>query len=337
MMHHTALPILDVSHVGEARRIAVGLASALEFDESESGRVALVVTEAVTNVVKHARQGLVLLRSMREVPGKGGIEVLALDKGPGMADVSRCMVDGYSTAGSPGTGLGALQRVASFLEIYSSPGLGTALLAQVLPSGVRQRVERVVAGAVRVAAPRETECGDDWHLEQVGSRAVLLVVDGLGHGPQAAVAAAEAVRSFESSWRDGTEAVLERVHGALRATRGAAGSIADLDLDAREVRFAGMGNVTGFVAWPGGSRGMLGQNGTLGGHAQARRFRETPYPWMPGASLIMYTDGLTSHVNVNGYPGLLGHHPTLVAGVLYRDYNRGRDDATVVVVREAAG
>jgi hypothetical protein len=47
----------------------------------------------------------------------------------------------------------------------------------------------------------------------------------------------------------------------------------------------------------------------------------------------MYTDGLGSHWDINAYPGLKNRHPSLLAGILYRDFGRRRDDVTVVVAR----
>ncbi len=331
---HLAIHVDDSSGPGAARRVATLLAQRAGFEEADAGRVGLVVTEAASNIVKHARSGQVLLRPLSEASDLVGVEVLALDRGPGMADVARSMRDGYSTAGSPGNGLGAMGRTAALLEVYSAPGAGTALLMHVLQRRAVPSTSRwpVVIGAVRVAAPGEDECGDDWCFSVDDRRAVLMVVDGLGHGAGAARAAGEAVRIFDSQHHLAAEAILQAAHGALRSTRGAAVSVAEVDLVARQVHYAALGNVAAAMVWPAGSRNLVGQNGTAGG--EFRRIRPFTYPWMSGASLVMHTDGLDTHVNLGGYPGLLGRHPSLVAGVLYRDFRRGRDDATVVVARQ---
>src|SRR5271155_4019799 len=117
------LAVTEASQVGEARRAVTALASRLGFNETESGKVALVVTEVANNLVKHARDGVLLLRPL-EREQTSGIEILALDKGPGMTDVGRCLQDGFSTAGSPGTGLGAIVRLAAFADIHSIPQAG---------------------------------------------------------------------------------------------------------------------------------------------------------------------------------------------------------------------
>src|SRR5579883_2630940 len=89
------------------RRTAFMMAAQLGFDETASGRLGIVVTELSRNVLKHAGEGQVIVRSLREA-GPATIEVLALDKGPGIANVARSFEDGVSTTGTPGTGLGAV-------------------------------------------------------------------------------------------------------------------------------------------------------------------------------------------------------------------------------------
>ncbi len=110
-----ALAIDDASAIGEARRVAMAMAGRLGFDETERGKVAIVATEAASNLSKHAQGGEILIQSW-ESGDLCGVDLLAVDKAPGMVDVDRCLVDGYSTAGSPGTGLGAMSRLASLLE-----------------------------------------------------------------------------------------------------------------------------------------------------------------------------------------------------------------------------
>src|SRR4030095_311315 len=102
-----SLPIVDVSQSAEASWIATRLVVRAGFNETETGTVALVVTELATNLLKHAKRGEILVRLI-ERGAMTGIELLSLDHGPGIANLTQCFRDGYSTAGSPGTGLGAI-------------------------------------------------------------------------------------------------------------------------------------------------------------------------------------------------------------------------------------
>ena len=179
----------------------------------------------------------------------------------------------------------------------------------------------------------ETVCGDAWEVEDDGGRVCVAVADGLGHGPFAAEAAAAAVRVFHDNARLGPVPRLEAIHHALRGTRGAAVSIAEVDFDNQIIRYTGLGNVAGTVLADGVSRSMVSCNGTVGHNA--RHFQEFTYPFPEGAVLVMHSDGLASRWGLDPYPGLIARDPALIAGILYRDFQRGRDDATVVVARAA--
>lgn len=326
----------DPSAVGEARRLSQRLVSDLGFGATDAGRVALVVVELATNILKHAGHGAIVFR-MVESSGRSGVEVLALDSGPGMHNVNACLRDGYSTAGSPGTGLGAISRLADTFEIYSGPEVSTAVLARLFAGERKEDVtEHIHVGAVCVPVRGESHPGDGWAVEDRHSPAYVLVADGLGHGPSAAKAAEAALTVFQNKKNDERpESILARAHGALRATRGAAVSIASLDFDKRVVHYAGVGNVAARIVEPGSnnSRSLVSQNGTVG--VEMRKVQEFSYPWSESAVLIVHTDGIGTRWDLSRYPGLLARDPALVAGVLYRDYRRNSDDATVVVVRRA--
>ncbi|QRN96701.1 SpoIIE family protein phosphatase [Archangium violaceum] len=330
-MSSTAIAVTESSQAGHARRTASALAARLGFDEETQGKVAIVVSEAAKNLVAHAREGLILLRTLHSGPHVG-VEMLALDKGPGMADVDRCLRDGYSTAGTGGAGLGAMRRMASVFDIHSVPGVGTAVLAQ-LWAGKPPPASGMEVGVVCVPKVGEEVCGDSWAVDRKDGRFLFLVSDGLGHGPEAARASRAAVVSFLEQGPNELVELLRGMHQELHSTRGAAVAIAALD--GARLDFTGVGNISAAVVSPGGIQRMVSMNGTLG--HQSHRMQQFSYTWSPGASLVMCSDGLATQWRLDGYPGLLSRHPSLVAGVLYRDFARGRDDATVLVAREASG
>jgi anti-sigma regulatory factor (Ser/Thr protein kinase) len=332
MTDQVHLQVKEKSAVAEARREVTGLARTFGFSENDVGRVAIVVTEATTNLVKHTPQGQLLARAF----DRGGvtvIELLALDQGPGIANVGESLRDGYSTAGSPGTGLGAIKRLSDEFDIYSAPGKGVALIARLWPrkpaGGIRPAPLEI--GAVCLPKPGEVARGDAWAVEWRGGHCIILVVDGLGHGPDAAVAAMTAVNALRTHPQLSPAALIEFAHGALRSTRGAALAVADLDL-AEEVRYAGIGNIAGVVRAPDGARHMVSHAGIVG--HEVRKFQEFVYPWSQDSLLVMHSDGLATQWNLDQYPGLAGRHPSLIAGVLYRDFARGRDDVVVVVAKQ---
>ncbi len=151
-----------------------------------------------------------------------------------------------------------------------------------------------------------------------------LVVDGLGHGPDAAAVAATAVRIFRVNTRLGPADLLQTLHRALQSTRGAAAAVAEVDRAAGVISYAGVGNIAGVVLAGGARRSLMSHNGIVG--HEARKFQAFSYPFPAGATLVMNSDGLGSRWDLDAYPGLITKDPGLVAGILYRDFQRGRDD-----------
>jgi anti-sigma regulatory factor (Ser/Thr protein kinase) len=329
-----AIPVTEQSQVAEARRKAAALAQGAGFSEEDAGRVALVATELATNLVKHGSGGR-LLAGLYDEPGdqaRSGVQLVAIDKGVGIADLGAALRDGYSTAGSAGQGLGAIQRQAQAFHVFSRPGSGTAILALVAPGRPAGVAREQAWGAVCVPKAGEEVSGDDWHVtsDEEGSRTIM-VVDGLGHGPQAAKAASEAVRLFKKHAGKPPAAILDALHAGLRGTRGAALAVARFVPDRQMVVFCGIGNIAGTLAAGTTTKRMVSQNGTVG-HA-VRKIQEFEYPYEGEPLVVMHSDGLSGSWSLASYPGLLVSHPTLIAAVLYRDFARERDDATVLVVR----
>jgi hypothetical protein len=254
--------------------------------------------------------------------------MLAVDKGPGMRDLPECLRDGFSSSNTPGIGLGAIRRMSDVFDIYTGPGLGTTLLSRF---GTVPGHNTPEIGVVSVPLKGERSCGDGWAVRSDGRRINALVVDGLGHGSGAETAALAALDVFARSNAAGPAAVLEDIHTGMRHTRGAAGAVAQIDPDHGVVRFAGIGNIAGALLSHSPTRNLASLSGTLG--HEARRFQEFSYPWDPGTTLVMHSDGISARWDIGSYPGLSGRHPSLIAGVLFRDFRRERDDATILVLR----
>lgn len=323
------VPVGHASDAGEVRRRATALAGSLGLDEADCGRVALVATELGTNLVKHAAgHGKLLLRGLVEGPG---VELLSIDSGPGF-EVGPSLRDGLSTSGTRGVGLGAVKRTSDTLDIWSAPGRGSILVSRVVARA--RQVEspgiRIALGAICVPVAGELVSGDRWAIQRVGGRLRVIVVDGLGHGHPAAVAARTAVEAFQAGGTSPLKELLESVHQALRATRGAAVAIAELDGYGAQLRFAGLGNVSATLIQQK-RNGLASVNGTAG--AEARQVRVYDYSLAPGALLVLHSDGLATRWSLDGVPELRAKHPSLVCGLLYRDHARPRDDATVLAIR----
>jgi anti-sigma regulatory factor (Ser/Thr protein kinase) len=326
----TQLLVEEASQVAQARREALALGRRVSLDAETADRLALVVTEAATNLVKHAKGGRMLLAPLA-LGATTGVEVITLDRGPGMQNIAASMRDGHSTAGSPGLGLGSISRLASNLDIYSQPGAGTVLRFEVWTETPTPRQASIAFGGVCVAMPGEEVPGDGWQVESANGRHRAVVVDGLGHGIPAATATRAALRVAHENGSAEPAALLTLMHGALRSTRGAAAALATLRPHASSGVFAGIGNIRALVRTAETTRSLVSHNGTLG--HQVRKFQAFDFAFPPQALFVLHSDGIATHWSLDAYPGLERRHPGVIAAVVYRDHARARDDATIVVVR----
>ena len=317
----------DATHVGAARRMASALAREAGFDEQLEGRLAIVVTELATNIAKHAGRGSLLMRAL----AGSGVEVTAVDRGPGIGDVDVALGDGYSTASTPGTGLGAVRRMASEFDVYSRRPGGTAVLARLWAAAPPAAAMRI--SGVCIPHPGEQVAGDDWGTQALASGCRIMVADGLGHGPLAREAAQTALSAFRTAPATEPPArVLEECHSGLRATRGAAVALVEVDAAGGAIRYAGVGNIATAVFDGASATRLVSLNGTAG--LGVVRPREFAYRWTRASVLVMASDGLQTRWSLGDHPGLAERDPALIAAVLHRAHSRGRDDATVGVAKE---
>ncbi len=327
--HHQtyAFQIADPSQVGEVRRFALSCCAKLEFDEVRQGRVAIIVNELGANLVKYAKGGKLLIR-FSSGPTPQGIEVLAIDEGPGIANVAEALRDGYSTGSSPGTGLGSVNRQANAFDIYSTLGQGTIVFADV-QSKKSQVESKFDIGAISLPIKDEVLCGDAWCFYQVGHRFSVIVCDGLGHGPMAHAAAVAAIDEFKKENHQATPNTLELIHKRLHGTRGAAVFLAEFQENG-PLRALGVGNIQAVIQKTTDLKSLLSQNGTAG--LRIPTLKTFPQEWDGTGYFILHSDGIKSRWDLTKYQNLFGHHPAIVAGIFYRDFNRNTDDMTVVVV-----
>jgi anti-sigma regulatory factor (Ser/Thr protein kinase) len=319
------LRVEDPSAAAACRGAALALARRLQFPEGRSDQLVLAVTEAATNLHKHAGQGLMLLRIARG-NGKPGIEMVTIDAGPGLHDTSAALRDGHSTSGSLGIGLGAIQRLADFYDLFSAPGRGTALVARFWPEP--RAADPPYAGLVRPITG-ETECGDVFGAAETDSGLTGVLCDGLGHGPLAASAAMEAALAVLDDPEAEPAVLVERAHRRMTHTRG--GAIGVVRVTGPVVLFAGLGNITAVILAGGARKGMLSVPG-IAGH-QARSIRQFEYSAPPGAAVIMHSDGISARWDAAALPGLNSRDPLVIAAALLAQAGSHRDDAGVLVLR----
>ncbi|MFF7707125.1 ATP-binding protein [Pseudomonas sp. NPDC007930] len=314
------LLVHDPAHVDAARRAIIREAVQAGADEALQGRLVVVAQELAFNLLRHGGGGELYYQQ-----GDGDLALLAVDRGPGMADVNRCLSDHYSTTGTLGVGLGAIRRMSDRFDLFSRPGQGTVVFAGFNLPGAAPR--SLQYGAVCSVYPGESVAGDGWAIK--GER--ILLCDGLGHGPNAYQASQRAREVFLAhDARVPLDTLMEQLHRALSATRGGALAIAELKPAAGQVLYCGVGNIAGLLHGEK-TRSMVSCNGTVG--YRVGRINTYSYPWDRQTLLIMTSDGINTRLDLAPYPGLSSRHPAVIAGIVHRDFRRLNDDATVLVAR----
>ncbi|CAN5857995.1 serine/threonine protein kinase [soil metagenome] len=298
---HHRFAVTDRSFASVVKREVARLAEGFGFSPADLGKINIVVAEMVSNLAKHATQGGELLVKPLGKPVQG-LEILALDNGPGMANPLYMLEDGVSTYGSAGEGLGAIKRQASVFDLYSQPGVGTVVLARLmkasaLPPLPYRPPERYEVATVLVAKSGETACGDGYTVVERGPDLHLLALDGLGHGVQAQDATQQAIEEFMLAPKGEAVSQLRHLHEEIRRTRGAVGFLTHLDGAAQTLTYCGIGNISGkLFSLEGGPTGssaknLMSYNGIIG-HNIPNTLSRQQLDWGRNKMLVLHSDGL---------------------------------------------
>jgi hypothetical protein len=177
----------------------------------------------------------------------------------------------------------------------------------------------------------EVQSGDAWRVSLDAKSSRFFVVDGLGHGPTAAIAAHTAGEAFARYPHYDPKQFMEAAHRELAGTRGAAAALLQVDPESGDASYAGIGNISSCILGGGAQKGLVSHNGTLG--VATRKVQAFAYAWNPGALLVMHSDGIKTRWSLDDYPGLINCHPSVIAATIARDFSRGNDDTTILVAR----
>lgn len=324
------ITIDEESQIGNARRIASTLAQSISFSEKIVSNTAIIVTEFATNLIKHCQGGEILFRVLK-ANGFYGLEILSIDKGPGIKDVSLAMKDGYTTAGTLGGGLGAIKRLSNDFDLYTQVGKGSIFVSRVYNDAFLNEINNFPLEFSAISLPKDGEDvnGDNYEIKLLSTEAIVLLVDGLGHGIYAREANLEAIKIFDSYFSDKPAFLMERINKALFHTRGCAGIIALINTIDNTINFVGIGNISAFIVEDSIRKTMVSQNGIIGEFLL--KIKENTYNFNDNSLFVFHSDGISANWNLKDYPGVEYKDPTIIAGILYRDFSRGNDDLTVVV------
>ncbi|WP_028812863.1 SpoIIE family protein phosphatase [Streptomyces flavidovirens] len=334
----TRVPIDHYSAVHLAAATTRSLAEQCRLPGAMPDRAAVIASELASNLDKHARDGALYIQPL---PLGGGLEILAVDRGPGMHELHRCLTDGYTTTGTMGAGLGAVTRIATDFTIRTNTGAdtgtvtgtntetGTLACARIaLPD--RAQAARQEVGLVCLPADRELHCGDACAVVDTDEVRTAIVIDGLGHGPHAAEAAQTALRSFHAVVDRPLPHVLTAIHRSLRRTRGAAVGL--LRLEPERAEYCGVGNVRAVALSPHQVHHRLtGRPGVVGWNIPAPQSHY--FPLDAGTTAVLHSDGIDSRWTHTPSRFLLRLPPSLLVGAVAHGHRSTRDDAAVLAAR----
>ena len=323
-------PLACVAAQHCARRMAL----ALGFAGTASEEIALCVSELGTNLVKHAGSGTLVLRPL-VANGRPGIEVESSDAGPGIEDVEKSFADGYSTSGSLGCGLGAVNRLMDEVDIHSLPGWGTHMICRRWIRYDRDPELARLWDAAVFTRPRRfgEENGDAFVIKRSSGDLLAGLIDGLGHGQQAQKAALAAQHYVQSHDAQPLEKIFQGVGRACKGTRGVVMALARFKPPTL-LEFASIGNIE-VRAWTGGERmSFILKRGFLG--ALEANVHVQDFCWKPEWVLVLHSDGLRTHWQWSDFPRIERESAREVALKLMRALATDYDDATVLAVRRKA-
>jgi anti-sigma regulatory factor (Ser/Thr protein kinase) len=333
---HRSFILEERSYAGVIKREIKSLAESVGFKEKALAEIEIVLSEIISNLLKHARGTREILVKAIDGGGQGlGIEIIAIDDGPGIRDINRSMQDGVSTAaGSLGLGLGAIKRLSSDFGIYSLADWGTIILSRLYLIKEKKYTRPPAFAdprAIIVPKPDESRCGDGWMFKKKGDVYRVLAVDGLGHGPGAENATKEAKLALEQDTSALPSESLAYMHERLRKTRGVVAAMIDYDTKANTAVYCGVGNINTRVVSYTVNKTVVSYNGILGMNRPGI-LHDRKVDLDESGCIIITSDGIrTRWDGLNNYPGIMRQDSSVIAAAIYKDNVRRTDDALVVV------
>ena len=332
-----ATPMLDAASVSLVRREVRERSAALELPEVVTGRLVNIASELGHNQLAHARGGVIALRAL-ERDGVAGLEVIAADRGPGIRAPSTALrgIPRVPESSDPalrtslGVGLAALLEHADESDFDVRLGEGTCVWARKFARPVARRRE---IGMYGVPYPDELASGDDAVFVRDRDQLLIGLADGLGHGPHARVAARGAVEALREQRAAPLQEILARAHDALQTTRGAVMACVRVDEAAGELESANVGNVSVRLCGPQLHKHFSGRSFVLGSPGNLRSPLMERAALGPRDALILFSDGVTSRMNLENELDLLREHPLVIAHQFVERFGRGNDDMLVLVAR----
>lgn len=331
----TSYRIEERSYVSLLKREIHSKALVAKFGEKQLGEIDIIVAEITSNLIKHASNGEILYRIQHSDGHDPEFEIICIDRGPGMEDTARMMKDGMSTTKTLGQGLGAIDRLSSFFQMYSIPKWGTVVYAKV-GNVMRRSVNKGSFGlelkTLFVNKPKEVVCGDGYRVKETSHAIKIFFGDGLGHG-EFAKEAVDAAGSFFLEVEDNDPvAIIRQMHEKVRRTRGLVASIAIFEKNTNQWKICGVGNILSRMYNGIEYKNYMSYNGAIGLNIP-NTMNASVFSVDRNQHLIMCSDGIQSRWDLTRYPSIFKYDNTVLAAILYKDFGRGTDDTSSLIAK----
>ena len=323
--------LTDRSYLSIIKKDIVKIAEQVKFTAKRIAELELIISEIATNLLKHAGGGELIVRLLSD-NGNPGIEILSIDKGPGMADPVRMIEDGVSTTNTLGHGLGSIKRLSDQFQLYSLKDWGTVLLSRVFAQPLQTSISKLGVFPIVINKPGETVCGDAYAWKANPYYFKILLGDGLGHGPLANLAANRACDAFRKSVFNDPSDILNDIHKHVKDTRGLVATVAVYDIVNKAWKICGVGNISTRLCNALTSKTHVPFNGILGVNISGR-IQSQYIDNEDGDYMVLCSDGISTRWETTKHPSVFKYDLSILAAVIYKDYARHSDDMSVVVVK----
>jgi anti-sigma regulatory factor (Ser/Thr protein kinase) len=331
MANHICFTVEDRSYFSLLKKEIHSIVTKAGFSENKVGEIDIVVAELVSNLVKHGSGGKLLVKLVQQ-DGIDGIELISIDNGEGMADVSKMVVDGMSTTNTLGHGLGAIKRMSDVFQVYSQKDWGTVVLSRIFEEELPYKKKRHEIRTVVVAKPGEIDCGDGFHCSMNETHVRIFLGDGLGHGKEASIAVNTAIEAFKICSEETAAETIRVIHNAVRKTRGLVATIAIYDLKQKTWSICGVGNIATRLLNGIETKNCMAYNGIIG-YNMPTTMKDHEVPADNGQVLFLCSDGIKTRWDHIKYPAILKYDLSVFASVIFKDFARFTDDMSLAAIK----
>lgn len=331
---HLKYIIPDRSFASIVKKELRRLGENIRLSKKKIAEIDIIVSELISNLNKHATGGEILFKVTEDLYGRKGIEMISIDRGPGMKDPSEMLKDGNTTTSTLGQGLGAVKRLSDEFDIYSLRGWGTIVLSRVYTSDIDINKKTGKFSFYTIMMPKHGQlvCGDGWKLLRNNFEYRLIALDGLGHGPEANKASESAINEFLSVGKVPPAETIRVLHHKINKTRGAVGMVIHLNSISNLVAYAGLGNISVRIFGMDKTKSLISYNGIIG-YSIPNTIHTNQVNFQQHDVMIVYSDGLKSRWEINHLPDIFKHDGSIIAAAIYKDFSRNTDDTLVIVIK----